>query len=121
MMDQMGLAVEEGISERAGPVYQFTHDIIQQTIHDLIPPAIRSLLHRTVGLKLLNAAANDAALHLLAVDQINMFCRGADPSPEDRTLFASVNAQAAKYAVAGSSFDQGKRCLTERAFLCQSS
>ena len=32
MLNQLELAIKEGILERAGPLYQFTHDIIQQTV-----------------------------------------------------------------------------------------
>ncbi|KAL9184866.1 hypothetical protein ACHAXT_002643, partial [Thalassiosira profunda] len=88
---------------------QFTHDIIKQTIYDLIPPTIRSLLHKSIGKNLLEAAAsNNPTIHLLAVAQINLFCKDGTPSPEERSQFASCNSQAAKYAIACSSFEEAR-------------
>ncbi|NCF55214.1 MAG: AAA family ATPase, partial [Planctomycetia bacterium] len=37
MRGALPLAVEEGMLEKAGPIFQFTHDIIHQTVYALIP------------------------------------------------------------------------------------
>ena len=108
MLDQMELAIREGILEKAGPMYQFTHDILQQTIYDSIHPNSRILLHKSIGKHLLDAAANNPSIHMLAVDQINLFCRDGTPSSEERALFANSNAKAAKFALSSYSFKQGK-------------
>jgi len=47
-------------------------------------------------------------MHLLAVDQINLFCTEENPSPEERLRYAAANALAARYAMAASSFDKGE-------------
>ncbi|KAL9178272.1 hypothetical protein ACHAXT_001700 [Thalassiosira profunda] len=104
----MELAIREGILEKAGPVYQFTHDILQQTIYDSIHPNSRILLHKSIGKHLLDAAANNPSIHMLAVDQINLFCREGTPSSEERALFASSNAKAAKFALSSYSFKQAR-------------
>eukprot|EP00579_Thalassiosira_antarctica_P013053 CAMPEP_0201946684 /NCGR_PEP_ID=MMETSP0903-20130614/54545_1 /ASSEMBLY_ACC=CAM_ASM_000552 /TAXON_ID=420261 /ORGANISM="Thalassiosira antarctica, Strain CCMP982" /LENGTH=247 /DNA_ID=CAMNT_0048489789 /DNA_START=286 /DNA_END=1026 /DNA_ORIENTATION=+ len=98
MQNELALAVKEGIMEKAGPVYQFTHDIIQQTIYELIPSHHRKLLHKAIGKDLLKSAANDSTMHLLATDQINLFCKDGDPSLEECSQFAISNATAAKFA-----------------------
>lgn len=108
MRNELPLAVREGIMEKAGPVYQFTHDIIQTTIYELIPPGSRKLLHKCIGMKLLQSAANNPTICLLAADQVNFFCNGDNPpTQEESSLFANSNAVAAKLAIVSSSFDQG--------------
>jgi len=110
MIHELDRAVTELILEKAGPVFQFTHDIIQHTIYDLIPLASRKLLHKTVGDALLRSAADNPTIHLLAIEQINMYCshRGdGDLSPEERAQYSECNAAAAKLAIATSDFEQG--------------
>ena len=77
MQNELPLSVNEGIMEKAGPVYQFTHDIIQQTIYELIPSHNRNLLHKRIGKNLLKFAVNNPTIHLLATDQINIFAKMA--------------------------------------------
>jgi predicted ATPase len=111
MLNQLELAIKEGILEKAGPLYQFTHDIIQQTLYELIPAGSRILLHKTIGKNLLKCAARNSTIHILAVDQINIFCKDSSPSPEERSQFANANYLAAKFAISASSFEQGKLSL----------
>ncbi|KAL7531483.1 hypothetical protein ACHAXR_004068, partial [Thalassiosira sp. AJA248-18] len=70
MQNELLLAVKEGILEKAGPIYAFSHDLIHQAIYELVPADNRQLLHKTIGTSLLKAASNDQTIHLLAVDQI---------------------------------------------------
>jgi predicted ATPase len=108
MMRQLHIAVQMGMMESAGPIYQFTHDIIQQTIYDLIPLSSRKLLHMKIGKELLEMAGESDATHLLAIDQINLFCKDGIPSQEERPMYAQSNCKAAKLAMATSSFDQAR-------------
>jgi len=111
MQNEMQLAVREGIMETAGPVYQFTHDIVQQTIYELIPSDNRANLHKMIGMNLFksDATKNNPTIHLLAMDQINIFCKGRDNHcPEEREQFAKNNVVAAKFAIAASSFEQAR-------------
>ena len=112
MHEQLQAAVKEGILEKAGPLYQFTHDIVQQTVYELIPCRVRHLLHKTIGGALLSSTTSNPTTQLLAVNQINLFCKDGTPSPEERSQFAQSNARAAKRAVAAFSFDQGKSTNT---------
>ena len=102
------LAINAGIMEKAGPVYQFTHDIIQQTIYDAIPVDQRRYLHKSIGERLLSAATENPTLLSLAVDQINIYSKDAALSAEERSQYASCNATAAKFALSASRVDSGK-------------
>ena len=122
MHDELDLAINEGFLEKVGPIYlaapgandrpiyQFTHDTIQQTIYDSMTTAKRKLLHISNGECLLTSENNNPSVHLLAVNQINLYCEDQNLSPEERSQFAYVNATAAKYAVAAYSFGQGQWC-----------
>ena len=111
MVGALQLAVQAGIMEKAGPVYQFTHDIIQQTIYEGTPMDQRRFLHKSIGEKLLGAATDNPALYSLAVDQINIYGKGAALSSEERSQYASCNAAAAKFALSTNRFDGGESGL----------
>jgi len=111
MQHQLQLAIQEGIMEKAGPLYQFTHEIIRKTIYEHIPPEHCKLLHKMIGESLLNSGpVND--IYLLAVDQINIYCKDAVLSQEKRSQHASINATAAKFTMASSSFERA-RCYID--------
>ena len=48
-------------------------------------------------------------MHLLAIDQINIFCKDGQLNGEERAKYANANATAAKYAMTASSFEKGER------------
>ena len=110
MKDTLPVAIKEGILESAGPIYQFTHDIIHQTIYESIATPSRILLHKTIGKNLLiKNCSENPSIHTLATDQINIFRKdGIMFDINERLLFAQSNAKAAKIAIAASSFDQGE-------------
>ena len=91
---------------------RFTHDLIHQTLYDQIPSGNRRILHKTIGESLLSSAVSDDTIHLLAVDQINMFCKDGNPNLEERSNYAQANATAAKLAIAASSFEKGEFIIT---------
>ena len=124
MHDELHLAINEGILERSGLIsylaapgnndgstYQFTHDTIQKTIYDSMSPAKRKLLHIENGECLLKSANSNPSIYLLATDQINLYCEGVTLSSAERSQFATVNATAAKHALAMSSFGRGQFCI----------
>jgi len=109
MQGALQLAIREGIMEKAGPIYQFTHDLIRQTIYESVPVNERKAFHKTIGMILLASAADDSATHLLAVEQINFYCQDVSIlCPEECAQFACINATAAKFAIAASSFEQAR-------------
>ena len=82
MNAQLDFAVKENSLDRAGHLFAFSHDLIHQTLYDLMPTKVRCLLHKLVGETLLEPTADDEShtMHLLAVDQINLFCSEDNPS-----------------------------------------
>ena len=56
----------------------------------------------------MSAVSNLPTIHLLAMDQINIYCKDGILSSEERSQFANSNSVAAKFAIAASSFEQGE-------------
>jgi len=110
MLEELDAATKGGIIDRAGPIYQFSHDIVQQTVYGLILVDRQKLLHKTIGDALLKGVGDDPTIQLLAVDQINRCCKEEDGSltPEERSKYAHANADAAKFAISASSFKQAR-------------
>ena len=97
--------------EKAGPVYQFTHDILADSIYEynlsnneLFNDKMK--IHKILGLTLLNAADDNSTTHLLAMDQINK-CEVDGFSPEERMRYSNSNVDAALFSIAASSFAKG--------------
>ena len=107
MSIELERAVKEGIMEKAGPIFQFTHGIVRDTIYESMSPSYRRQLHIDIGMALLESAANNPAIHLLLAEQINKYCKDADLDLREREQYANLNATAAKYSNATSNFEQG--------------
>lgn len=90
----------------------FTHDIVHSTIYNLIPNAERQLHHITIGATILSQADNSPSIYCLAVDQINIYIKGSAIDTEEKAQYASVNASAAKFALAAISLEQGESAPT---------
>ena len=111
MLEALESATKEGIVERAGPIFAFTHDLLQESTLNLIPEYEKLLLRKQIGKSLVQVpdVANYAGLCTLAVDQINM-CKDIDGmmDPVERALFAQLNLAAGKHAIAASSYERGR-------------
>ena len=111
MLEALESAAEEGIVDRAGPVFAFTHDLLQESTLNLIPEYERKLLRKQIGKSLVQApsVANNAGLCTLAVDQINM-CKDIDSmlDPVERALFAQLNLAAGKHSIAAASYERAR-------------
>ena len=109
MMAALQLAIKEGLMEKAGSIYAFSHDMFREMTYELIPEADRKPLHKEIGLSLgLDpAVAKNAMVCSLAVDQINVSKDILDPV--ERSLFARLNLAAGKHAMTSSSYDQARR------------
>ena len=70
MIQALKLAVEEGLLEKAGPVYTFSHDLLQESTYRLIPAHERNLMHKKIGASLVQNTWNgeNSELCILAVD-----------------------------------------------------
>ena len=109
MKPELDLAVKEGLLEKAGPLYAFSHDLVQQTLYDSMSAGKRHLLHKVIGNRLLECSdADNHAMHLLAVDHITIYCKDGQLSHEERSKYANASATASHYAMAGSSFEKGE-------------
>ena len=99
--------VDEGILIRVGSSYRFSHDQVQQAAYSLVSASDRPLFHLQLGRSLLKgAAANEGLANdvlFTCVDQLN---RGSSEisSHSERTFVAQLNLQAAKNAIASSTF-----------------
>merc|ERR1712194_803432 len=52
MLNTLEAAVKEGIIEKAGPIFAFSHDMIQESTYCLIPVEERNPLHKKIGMNL---------------------------------------------------------------------
>ena len=113
MQKALELAVKEGIVEKAGPVFAFSHDMLQESTYNLIPIDERKPLHTKIGVNLVQGlkVVNNAELCYLAVGQINN-CKDLDGgdilNPAERSLFARLNLAAGKHSIAASSYEQAR-------------
>jgi predicted ATPase len=113
MIQALDLAMKEGIIEKAGPVYTFSHDLLQESTYRLIPAHERNLMHKKIGASLVRNTQNaeNSELCILAVDQINTSINlEGKLDPAERLLFARLNLVAGKHAMSArkSNYKQGK-------------
>lgn len=114
MFEALESAIKEGIVERAGPVFAFCHDMLQESTYNLIPPDKRKPLHKMIGMNLViqdPQNANNPELCTLAADQINI-CKDVDGilNHAERAFVARLNLTAGKHSMSTkkSNFQQGK-------------
>ncbi|KAL7524022.1 hypothetical protein ACHAXR_002790, partial [Thalassiosira sp. AJA248-18] len=103
MLGALDLAVNKGIVEKAGPIFAFSHDMLQESTYNLIPMDDRSLFRKKIGMCLAQdpEVAENAELCTLAVDQINICKEDLDGilDPAECSLFARLNLAAGKHAM----------------------
>ena len=112
IFEALELATREGIVERAGPIFAFTHDLLQESTLALIPDYLRHRIRKKIGLSLVQGndeIANNSELCILAVDQINA-CKDVDGLLTDgeKELFAQLNLAAGKHSIAALSYEQAR-------------
>jgi len=103
------LALEEGLMDKAGPIYAFSHDVLRESAYKLIPESDRKPLKKRIGLCLAQHAdmANNADIcTIAAVDQVNA-CSDI-LGPFERTSFARLNLAAGIYSMTSSSYSQAR-------------
>ena len=119
MHEALESAVKEGIMEKAGPVFAFSHDILQESTSSLIDPDERMLLHKKIAINLVyqdpNVAEN-AEVCTLAVEQCNICKDAGILGPGERALFASLNLAAGKHLMSTkmSNYQRGECIATEK-------
>ena len=102
MIESLESAMEVGFIDRAGPIFAFSHDMLQESACNLIPIDEKMALHKKLTMSLVQDAkiAENAEIYTLAVNQINTFQDlGGVLKPEDCCLFAQLNLVAGKYSM----------------------
>jgi len=114
MLEALEVAETEGLLDRAGPVFAFSHDMLQESTYNLIQKDERKQLHKKVGMSLvqdMEDIADNADVCILAVDQINI-CKdlGGILRPAECFLFARLNLAAGKHFMSAekSNYEQGE-------------
>jgi predicted ATPase len=105
-------ASEEGILDKAGPLYMFSHNSLQQTAYEITPKNERNQLHLEIGSTLISRSASAPKevieeLFSAALSHINRAIPNYDNgssdeinlSPSQRVVFAKLNLKAAQKAI----------------------
>jgi len=108
MLEALESAKKEGLMDKAGPIYAFSHDMLRESTYELIPESERKPLHRKIGLSLAKDPNvwKDSEICTLAVDQINV-CK-ENLNQMERLIFARLNLSAGKHSMASSSYEQAR-------------
>ena len=113
MLESLESAVKEGIIERAGPIFAFSHDMLQESSYSRIPTDERKNLHKKIAMSLVQDqnVAENPELCTLAVDQINLcISMNGVLNPAECRLFAQLNLAAGKHSMftKRSNYEQGQ-------------
>lgn len=103
LLESLDAAVNEGLMEKAFHLYRFVHDILKESVYNLIPESGRMNLHKKLGLTLIKYSEDISEVASIAVDQINVCKDHVDLSMEERSLFAQLNLNEGKKSTAMSS------------------
>ena len=104
MIENLEAMVVEGLLEKAGPLFMFVHDAIQQTVYEISQENERLQLHIEIGSMLISKSSRAPIdgieeIFALAVDQINMALQLVGDiamifTPSQRVTFAKLNLRA---------------------------
>ncbi|KAL7542869.1 hypothetical protein ACHAXR_012176 [Thalassiosira sp. AJA248-18] len=115
IVQNLDAAVNEGLLEKAGPLFMFAHDSIQQSVYELTPKDELIKLHVDIGLMLISKGAHASRdmieeIFLFALSHINMAlpkCTSSNTAieftPSQHIVFAKLNLKAGQKAVNGKS------------------
>ena len=108
----LDIGVEEGILEKAGPLYMFSHNSLQQTVYEITPQNSRNQLHLDIGSMLISKSACAPKevieeLFSVALSHINRSLpSGENGQPNEinlsssqRCVFAKLNLKAGQKAI----------------------
>jgi predicted ATPase len=125
ILENLGIAVAEGLVDKIDDQYRFAHDRIQEAAYNTIPAHRRSIIHFKYGLELSSLLIRDedtsASVLFTAVNQLNL---GGPPAVHDEShnfTAARLNLRAGKkamemsdYETAYSYFDSGISFLRKK-------
>ena len=108
MLEALEVALVEGIIDKSGPVYAFSHDMLLESSYKLILADEKKQLHKNIALCLIQdtIVTDDAELCTLACDQVNV-CMDV-LNPVEKVKFASLNLAAGKHSMRASSYEQAR-------------
>jgi predicted ATPase len=106
----LDIGVEEGILEKAGPLYMFSHNSLQHTVYEITPQNRRNQLHLDIGSTLISKSASAPQevieeLFSVALSHINRSLpedgqsNEINLSPSQRGVFAKLNLKAGQKAI----------------------
>ena len=108
MMHELDNAEKEGLMNKTGILYSFSHILIKDAMYDKIQKRNRNLLHKTIGKELLEDDVDDPAIRLLGTDQMNIYCKDEVLNTAECIENIRLNMAAANYAIGESKFEKGK-------------
>lgn len=97
-------ALSKGLLERAGSIYEFCHEMVNQAVYDLIPDSQKEALHKDIGMMFIKHDPVRGEYFSLAMNQINR-CQNS-LSQQEKADFAAHNLTAGNYAILASSYQQ---------------
>mmetsp|Transcript_3491 Transcript_3491/g.7827 ORF Transcript_3491/g.7827 Transcript_3491/m.7827 type:complete len:656 (+) Transcript_3491:3-1970(+) len=107
MVQNLEAAVDEGLLEKAGPLFMFAHDSIQQSVYELTPTNELVKLHVDIGLMLISKSATASKemieeIFASAVGHINMAlpeCPGSSSVDGDGAAASAVEFTSSQHIV----------------------
>ncbi|KAK1739316.1 putative AAA ATPase [Skeletonema marinoi] len=127
ILENLEIAVAEGLVDKIDDQYRFAHDRIQEAAYNTTPAQKRSVVHFKYGLELSSLLLGDedtsasASVLFTAVNQLNL---GGPPAVQDKSHYitaAQLNLRAGKkamemsdYETAYSYFDSGISFLSKK-------
>ena len=122
LRENLDIAVDEGLLEKTGDQYRFSHDRIQEAAYNTVSADERCLVHVLYGMKLasLSARESDDSILLTAANQLNLGGPNAIQDTSQSITVAALNLRAGKkamemsdYGAAYSYFHNGMSFLRE--------
>jgi predicted ATPase len=109
LLDNLDLAVSEGLLDKTGDQYRFSHDRIQEAVYTMMDVQVRRLTHFSHGMALAPLADGEDdesnLLLLSAANQLNLAGPEAVQDRRQNVIAATLNLRAGKKAMEMSDFE----------------
>jgi len=109
LLDNLDLAVSEGLLDKTGDQYRFSHDRIQEAVYTMMDVQVRRLTHFSHGMALAPLAdGEDDESNLLLLSAANQLNLAGPEAVQDRSqnvIAATLNLRAGKKAMEMSDFE----------------
>eukprot|EP00804_Cyclotella_cryptica_P023368 CCRYP_000513-RA/>CCRYP_000513-RA protein AED:0.01 eAED:0.01 QI:225/1/1/1/1/0.66/3/1328/977 len=109
MIDELRVAIDRNIVEKQGPVYRFSHDILEHGAYDMMSRLEQSDNHLLIGLELIRNTNDSRRSHFrpvsfIAIDQINRAKMLGNSQLSFSVQYANLNLKAAESSMSVSDF-----------------